>query len=836
MTGSPGLLNRVVFDTKVTADEFAELERSVFAGDGVIDFNEDEILQWLQTATDSWSQDSVIFDDSDDLLRLDLLATRRIRTLEQYLEQLRTSAMTPRNAPDVLMNLAESQGPGEPPVHVISVTKSGDSFELEVATGGETYWIHLPEGVFGEGGSLEGTRKLKDFPLDWWEVMEALRRYAEGKDPTDEEREAAIDLAQILHIKFRHQFLTTPQNFRTFVETIRKVQLETGQTEAIQHVALSASDLPEIPVEGDSLFSGCQSESTDPEIGRILSLLRQVIPGRAIEWVRVTQTSLSLLPIHRHLRDFYNRHPEITEPIQFGGFADLTTTPPSIVLNSKEEVADFIYGIVHELGHLVLAMIRGETFTSRKTTGGTRESTSDGVLSAHWEESVRVKEGKGLFSSASPTTYGGVNHEEWFADIFAIYFLGKASRFLEKTLAVSFERIFEDFKQRDPAGYLLMVRLDQYLSGDNRYRPSVTFSWSGLNDVRRFVDESDPLSLSMDQLEQRWRNRPPPKLNAEREYARILATKMDATAIAYRARTERLLRLSRQYPFFYPVVRDLWLEAVKLRMGEVITFDTQTEILATSLSDDEIVTGIGGVMGTVHHDPIVVDELDYFMRSACEHRSRQHHYEGETPEMGERITLMRKLGPIVRKLAREREAAGLALLPYLLVLEGRQAEAARLLQDENSVVYADPKWKRARVALSAFLPDTDPGKSADNLMQLGRDKIGFDLDFWPAMGFQGLVERLQREQQFEALLDLLIKIVDAHPVLLVEVSRVLDRSVVESRLKASPRWEKIRRRFVEKFEPGFLLLDLAVESSGFSSLYGIKWVEKDGLPHPQLAD
>lgn len=98
-TGFTGRINRVVSDGQITPEDFAEIERALFEGDGVVDVDEEIHLGSLFERANYLRGDIYLsINDPEDFLRLDLLANQKVRTLEQYLEQLGLSGLTPRNS------------------------------------------------------------------------------------------------------------------------------------------------------------------------------------------------------------------------------------------------------------------------------------------------------------------------------------------------------------------------------------------------------------------------------------------------------------------------------------------------------------------------------------------------------------------------------------------------------------------------------------------------------------------------------------------------------------------------------------------------------------------
>ncbi|MDO8518564.1 MAG: hypothetical protein Q7T11_00185, partial [Deltaproteobacteria bacterium] len=467
-------LERIIHQDRIlTHEEFKQVEKLVFAGDGIAEEDEITVLKALSVFTPyAFYQ----FEQEADRYRLGLIGTRGF-TLERYLEKLTGSQMRPANEVEVLKKAPQEKQPGLAAV-VQSITEvPGKGFTISISVGEKIF--SLP---YAPGQTVESLTRFPD--LSGAEVLVALENYrwvvTEGQRKSADKALSALsasvraDLIGGLLFEGRRSGRSYNEKGMAVFERIDSYKKD--------------HPLPGVVTKGENPFKAALNLPVDKEAVKngweSLPLPMRnflVQNGLAIHFVDMDQVQ----------REFYNQHP-LANIENFSDFIGLTIAgkPDLILQDSEKDPQTTSYTLVHEIGHALFFKLDRLTGGVWAEAQGETQGMVAEVVSHHYKNLWSAGKIQGV--GRQTTAYSSQNYVEWFAEAFAIYHLGKNGRDLKRgETSLFYERrhfaeSLEDFKAKDPVGYLLMARLDDaFENGDTN--PEDVFSWAAYEEATSFA-------------------------------------------------------------------------------------------------------------------------------------------------------------------------------------------------------------------------------------------------------------------------------------------------------------------------------------------------------------
>lgn len=456
-------------DRTITHEEFEEIEKIVFSGDGIVERDEHVALGQVNGSVDR-------FENPVDEFLLGFLFNDI--TLERYFNHLISFGLNPAQSPQDLEKIA--RGGAYPPslALVQKLTQKGDcNFEISLCVQGSLIQIdYSPDSPLS---SLARFPKIT--ALELRVALEEYRWRAQGEQKRLADiltgcfqKENSKDLLLTQIILGRHGIASNITALDLFAkpESYQSdVPLE-GITEKGKNIFYSPSQLP---VEKEALQNGWQS--LHPATRNLLGE-----SGLKIHLVDFDQVN----------RNFFNKYPE-SDYSQTGTCEGITywdASPPFILLDNELDPQRTSHALVHEIGHMIFALLDKKTGASFGEKGYFPGEV--GQVLRHHLRNLRSlgKLGDALSQS---TVYGSTSYVEWFPEMFAIYNLGKRGRDLKRGEislqtedGVSVAEGLAQFRAKDPVGYLLIAKLDQYLSEGNSH-PEEALTWVVNEAAEKFV-------------------------------------------------------------------------------------------------------------------------------------------------------------------------------------------------------------------------------------------------------------------------------------------------------------------------------------------------------------
>ncbi|MBI4411314.1 MAG: hypothetical protein HY541_02380, partial [Deltaproteobacteria bacterium] len=447
----PAIINRIGADDVISANEFQQLEEALFAGDGVVDPSEAAELKPLLETPDRF-----VFDDEEDQRRLAAILHDGAVTIERYEETLALQRLSPRTP-------ALSSGNGVnreitisaqlPTVEQLLAADDG-SFELYLSLSGETIlWRYQNEGDYD-------LAQAELFPIDLEIAFAALEDYRQGGVTETEFRTATFVMSTMTAILATHEAIADENNFDRPEKNSQKIYLGDyfGKKGYQNDPLLQKNYLG----TGIDLYG--QAPDYPPAVEAAFRNGLSVLPPKAFEYMKKSRLQVHLYDHADLLEKLYDENPDKGDPATntLCGFTRYVSSDPKSVavinVSSSLSPQGLSAVLVHEIGHLV-------NMTLQDVHG-----RFNPFFNLHFQK-IREWAGPNLYTRFFRKG-GAANFTEWFADAFAAYYLGNHGQNLpmgpddfDIYTSVDFQSALAQFKQKDPVGYLLMARLDDFLRG-----------------------------------------------------------------------------------------------------------------------------------------------------------------------------------------------------------------------------------------------------------------------------------------------------------------------------------------------------------------------------------
>lgn len=399
-----GRLNTILKDDFISADETEELLLSI-KSDGMFDWIEADVL----------NPDLYEFESKSDRIRL----TDFVNSGEYFfsdtipLEDIRSKVVN-----------VEARGNGLFDVHL---TKAEESF------------------IWNYDGSKDSVTQLNDLlgPMGLYEVFFALDDYR--YQATDSvKRATAIEIGAKLS-RYRQE---DDSFFAGFYSHYRKAAWHFGNN------FLPQKDLQPVEMEEFSFFVG---KIPPAEKRDVLLAAMRVLPPEYIDALNAADFKIELYSWEELIRE----NPLPYPPIRSGGFG----VSNGIQVNIDVDPLFLAFVVIHEIGHYLDPNL---AYSYRSCV----KYESDAFRSHHNKLKGEI--------TRDPLDnflrrYSEIDRWEGFADGFATYHLGKADLIFRAGfqsfnggIAIGYRHLLDDFRLRDPEGYLFISTFDQYMQDPYR--------------------------------------------------------------------------------------------------------------------------------------------------------------------------------------------------------------------------------------------------------------------------------------------------------------------------------------------------------------------------------
>jgi len=439
--GSLSLIHYLLADHKLTGLEFTDLEAGLFSQGGVVDKNElsqlDDFLEGLNQHPGSYSIES-----TEDYRRLKLLTAHNAFTLEHYITTLQEYGLTTKNPLDKLQQLAGEANTEEVLLTLDKIKKTKTGWKIWYAHGDQKFVLTLLENENHDSIKI----KLGNYGI--YDLFAALEVFDSTPSHSPTQIEAAIALKTRL-IDLRHDH----------------------SEEEIADPAEVYSDYRDVT---DDVLKFLPENTTEIPSAQALTLANQVLTQKDLDLLNQNQISMRYGSWDDVLRDYYNDQKTISEPMtSISGICHQTSDKKIEIGYFTEgyKAYEAIHCIIHEVGHAAFFLV------DQKCGGGNQLPGSlFNLFSLHFSQVKKESLHQPPFTGNKPplryfsTLYAATDPQEWFAENFAIYKMGKlentpecGSSCFADWSGVSPRQRRAEFRREDPVGYLLIAKFDYYL-------------------------------------------------------------------------------------------------------------------------------------------------------------------------------------------------------------------------------------------------------------------------------------------------------------------------------------------------------------------------------------
>lgn len=455
-----GRLLNVTADQLVDKNEFREIEKAVFAGDGFVSAMEYEILYGLFD-----NSDMLIKDDSDKK-RLATILRGQALTLERYLAKLAEQNIAPR-LPEKQIRVIENQKLNDKLPQLLRLDIHDDgNFCLSIKDNrGRLTWNYQT------GDDPEITVHKTFAPLQFELIyLTLVHAYHNSIDKKQKDKMLTV-IRTMIRLK-RETLKADPDLQKTHVSNGFATSQDMTQSGFSSCLMKNYPDTRD-PGWEKGIVRLFKSQKDQKKIARSLKEVLNKFPQGLKEIWQSLGTTVALVPHQKNQRAYLNTHTAPgEEQSHLGTFGLTLSSRPWPILSAHEPGLESfsLKTAIHELGHNFYlhldALAGGEWSDQMQSPGKFHEFVS--FIFANQNQRAR----ENSFLENFPTLYSATNPCEYFAEYFAIYFLGKYSPEampsglvgLEQHLDGGYDFLLAELKKADPAGYALMVALDQMLS------------------------------------------------------------------------------------------------------------------------------------------------------------------------------------------------------------------------------------------------------------------------------------------------------------------------------------------------------------------------------------
>lgn len=455
-----GRLLHVTTDHLVEKNEFAEIEKSIFAGDGFVSLLEFKVLYRL------FDDQRMLIESDEDKKRLATILRGQALTLERYLEKLAEQNIAPR-LPEKQIKAIENQNLKDRLPRLVRLDIDGDgNFSLTIKDNrGRLTWNYQT------GDDPEITVHKTFAPLQF-ELIYLVMVQAYQKSISQKQRDRILTVIRTM-IRLNREALKADPD-------LQKTRLNNGfaMSQDITEFGFLSYLMKNYPdTRGPGWEKGVvklfKSQSDQKKTAHSLKDVLNKFPQGLKEIWQSLGTTVALVPHQKNQRAYLNTHTakggEQSHPETFG--LTLSSHPWPILSAHEQGLESFsLKTAIHELGHnfyLYLDTLSGgEWSVQTQSPGKFHEFVS--FIFALQNQKAR----QSSILENFPTLYSATNPLEYFAEYFAIYFLDKYAPQalpsglvgLEQHLDGGYDFLLDELKEADPTGYSLMVALDQMLS------------------------------------------------------------------------------------------------------------------------------------------------------------------------------------------------------------------------------------------------------------------------------------------------------------------------------------------------------------------------------------
>lgn len=438
--GSLPLIHYLLADHKLTELEFTDLERAFFSQGGIVDTNEldhlDDFLENLDQHPDSYSIES-----TEDYRRLQLLTEHNALTLERYATTLQKYGLAPKSPLEKLQQLADEEKTEEALLTIEKIKKTKTGWKIWYAHGDQNFILTLLE------SETYDSIKTKLGNYGFYDLFAALEIFDSTTHPSTQIETAVALKTKLIDLSHDHS---------------------EGE---IADPAELYSDYHDVT---DDVVKFIPENTTEIPFGEATTLANQVLTQKDLELFNGTQVSMRYGSWDDVLRDYYNDQRKISESMtQIGGiFHKISDEKFEIgYFTEGYKLYETIHCIVHEVGHAAMLLVDQKCGGNNQFPGSLFN-----LFALHFSQVKKESAyqppltGNGLPLRYFSTLYAATDFQEWFAENFAIYKMGKlestpecGSTCFADWSGVSPREKRDEFRREDPVGYLLMAKFDRYL-------------------------------------------------------------------------------------------------------------------------------------------------------------------------------------------------------------------------------------------------------------------------------------------------------------------------------------------------------------------------------------
>lgn len=764
-------LSQAVVDDRITGEEFSELEKTLFEGDGIINEVEYMDLEGLvypyavAERLNLWrSVDQYIFEDPKDFQRMALAMDHGALSLERYVQLMKDFDLGTKNDEKELLRLSSASDISSlSPIRIEAMGYFDDGTFLLTLSDSlrEVTWHYR-----GEADMEMIDLSLGDFTL--YEVVEVLIDFRKKEEITEEEKKNAESILR----KIQELVLIDVEGDQKLQKEIQELLVENNYN--VPLIDNYKKDRPVLREEHrlPPIFYGLPPSEEIKEA--LVTAFDHFEPGAL---AILHKSKIHFCRYSQIAREYYNTHPEQVDLLgEYDGLVLPTSEGDHMLLSNETDPGTITYTVVHEAGHLVsfeLMKKSDAVFNEDEIKNG----GIAGEILNHHLGNLRATRNKPLLAS-HPTIYSSTNEMEWFAEAYTLMTLG--SNHYEPPyeldtilgeIGFDFKSRLQEFRREDPVGYLLMAKLKQYLS-ENRLNPEKVLSWTVYQAAEDLVYESG--GVIDEKTEQAW-FKSEFNFGAEEGYHKWMAEKKASD------RLTGLSWINSVQPGFYPVVRDMILTSAELRCG--------IDAAETGLSDVEMITALAGAALSYPYDPQINEALWELLQ--CDPRESTQEKYCQGPLFKDREALKR-LSDLIEELARRYpEERGFATLQaFSLKQQGRDREAVaafdKILREDSSFV----EVRRAKGACLVRLKRYSEAEEIyKKLKEEGEDF--FVIEF--AQIYQG-------EKKWKELVNLLNdeadKKIEGKPSLIMTITKLLSPETLAN-LQSQQGWDELRQKVAQ---------------------------------------
>lgn len=452
-----GRLYHVTRDDLVNKTEFKEVENAVFAGDGFVSYLEYEALFSLFLANDNMQ-----FEDDSDLLRLNTILEGPALTLERYLNLLATQNLKTKLLPPEIRTLTKNHPRDRLPRLTRLDVQTDGSFSITLRDPKNDITWNYSQGD-DPVTIIEKTFSLMQFELVYLTLVQAHQNAL-----TKTQKDKTLVVIRTM-VKIKRDYLKAYPNLQ---KTMLDMGFEASQN-IIEQEYLSYLQKNHPSAKNSGWQRGTirlfQEHPNQKKLARqIRNTLNGLPQGLKQIWENHGST-LAIRQYHPSLKKFLNMEKSNQDqeyPHTYGITAMNPPWPAQVSFEPGRESYS-LYTALHELGHnlyLILDTASGGEWSSKSQSHG---QFSELMAYAHAHQRREVTDTNYL--KKFPTIYSATNPHEYFAECFAIYFLGKYApkavpsglTGLQQYTDAGFDFLFKELENIDPFGFTIMTALDQ---------------------------------------------------------------------------------------------------------------------------------------------------------------------------------------------------------------------------------------------------------------------------------------------------------------------------------------------------------------------------------------